>query len=47
MMERVKTGVDGLDPLVEGGLPKKSVTLVSGPREAGRPSFVISFSQRD
>jgi len=30
-MERVKTGIPGLDDLLNGGLPKGSITLLSGP----------------
>ncbi len=29
-IERVKTGIDGLDDLLEGGLPRYSATIVSG-----------------
>jgi len=39
-MERVKTGIPGLDDLMHGGLPKGSVTLLSGP--AGCLKTIIS-----
>jgi KaiC/GvpD/RAD55 family RecA-like ATPase len=42
-MERVKTGVDGLDNLIEGGLPKDTVTLVSGPPGSGKTILCLQF----
>jgi len=42
-LERVKTGVRGLDELLSGGLPKESVTLVSGPPGSGKSIFCIQF----
>jgi len=42
-MERVKTGVDGLDNLIEGGLPKDTVTLVSGPPGSGKTILCYQF----
>ncbi len=42
-LERVKTGVRGLDELLSGGLPKYSVTLVSGPPGSGKSIFCIQF----
>jgi KaiC/GvpD/RAD55 family RecA-like ATPase len=43
MMERIKTGVEGLDQFIEGGLPKKSITLVSGPPGGGKSIFCFQF----
>jgi len=42
-MERVKTGVDGLDSLIEGGLPKESTTLISGPPGSGKTILCYHF----
>jgi KaiC/GvpD/RAD55 family RecA-like ATPase len=42
-MERIKTGIEGLDDIIEGGLPEKSVTLVSGPPGGGKSIFCFQF----
>lgn len=42
-MERVKTGIDGLDNLIEGGLPKESITLISGPPGSGKTILCYHF----
>ena len=42
-MERVKTGVEGLDNIIQGGIPKKSITLVSGPPGGGKSIFCFQF----
>lgn len=42
-MERVKTGIEGLDNIIGGGLPKNSVTLVSGPPGSGKSIFCFQF----
>ena len=42
-MERIKTGVEGLDSIIEGGLPKESITLVSGPPGGGKSIFCFQF----
>jgi KaiC/GvpD/RAD55 family RecA-like ATPase len=42
-MERVSTGVEGLDSMIEGGLPKKSITLISGPPGGGKSIFCFQF----
>lgn len=42
-MERVKTGIEGLDVLMEGGIPKNSITLVSGPPGSGKSIFCFQF----
>lgn len=36
MVERVPTGIAGLDNLIEGGLPKGSITLISGTPGTGK-----------
>ncbi|MBN1860450.1 MAG: hypothetical protein JW840_03195 [Candidatus Thermoplasmatota archaeon] len=40
---RVKTGIKGLDELLQGGLPKESITLVSGPPGSGKSIFCYQF----
>ncbi len=42
-LERVKTGIKGLDELLSGGLPKESITLVSGPPGSGKSIFCYQF----
>ncbi len=42
-MERLKTGIEGLDNIVQGGLPKESITLVSGPPGGGKSIFCFQF----
>lgn len=42
-MERVQTGIRGLDDLISGGLPKRSITLVSGPPGSGKSIFCFQF----
>jgi KaiC/GvpD/RAD55 family RecA-like ATPase len=42
-MERIRTGVEGLDHIIEGGFPKKSITLVSGPPGGGKSIFCFQF----
>jgi KaiC/GvpD/RAD55 family RecA-like ATPase len=40
---RVKTGVNGMDELIEGGLIKNHIYLVAGPPGSGRTTFGIQF----
>ena len=42
-IKRVKTGVEGLDKLLEGGLPKNSITLISGPPGGGKSILCFQF----
>ncbi len=42
-MQRLKTGIEGLDRLIEGGLPKDSITLISGPPGGGKSIFCFQF----
>ena len=42
-MERLKTGVHGLDEKMEGGFFKGSVNLVTGRTGTGKSSFCVSF----
>lgn len=42
-IKRVKTGIKGLDELLSGGIPKESITLVSGPPGSGKSIFCYQF----
>ena len=42
-MERIKTGIEGLDNIIQEGLPKKSITLVSGPPGSGKSILCFQF----
>jgi circadian clock protein KaiC len=42
-MERTKTGVKGLDEILNGGIPKNSVVLVSGAAGSGKTIFGLQF----
>ena len=42
-LERVKTGISGLDDILQGGIPKNSTTLVSGPPGTGKSIFCFQF----
>ncbi len=40
---RIKTGINGLDPLIQGGLKDKSITLVAGDAGSGKTIFAMQF----
>lgn len=42
-LERVKTGIEDLDGIIQGGLPKNSITLVSGPPGSGKSIFCFQY----
>jgi len=42
-MERVKTGIAGFDELMEGGIPKNHLVLVSGQAGAGKTIFGLQY----
>ncbi len=42
-MDRAPTGIDGFDSLVQGGLPSRTVNLVSGPAGSGKSLFGLHF----
>lgn len=44
MVERISTGIKGFDKLIEGGLPKESVSLVSGPPGTGKSIFCMQIA---
>lgn len=46
MDERVPTGIDGLDPLIEGGFPKGSLILLAGNPGTGKTIFSMEFLYR-
>jgi KaiC/GvpD/RAD55 family RecA-like ATPase len=43
VLNRIKTGIPGLDELLGGGFLKKSVILVSGPPGGGKSIFCFQF----
>src|SRR3990172_2180889 len=43
IIKRVKTGVPGLDPLVEDGIPEGSVVILTGPPGTGKTTFTLQF----
>ena len=43
VLNRVRTGINGLDNIIDGGLPEKSITLVSGPPGSGKSIFCFQF----
>ena len=45
-VERVSTGVRGLDPLIDGGFWRGSTTLVAGPTGAGKSMLSLQFLQQ-
>lgn len=42
-IERVSTGVPGLDELIEGGLPKGRITLITGAAGVGKTTLGVQF----
>jgi len=42
-VERVKTGVKGLDELIDGGIPRNSLVLVSGSTGTGKTTLGMQF----
>jgi circadian clock protein KaiC len=43
VIERVSTGVPGLDELIEGGLPRGRITLVTGTAGSGKTTLGMQF----
>ncbi|MDH5376682.1 MAG: hypothetical protein OEW95_12875, partial [Candidatus Bathyarchaeota archaeon] len=43
LSERVPTGIDGLDTLIEGGFPRGDVILVAGGSGSGKTIFSTQF----
>lgn len=46
MVERVPTGIAGLDPLIEGGLPKGMLLLLAGAPGTGKTSMCCKFLEK-
>lgn len=42
-VKRLRTGVEGLDDMLSGGLIRRSVTLIKGPPGTGKTSLGMSF----
>jgi KaiC/GvpD/RAD55 family RecA-like ATPase len=42
-VQRVKTGIKGLDELMEGGVPEKSLILLTGTTGTGKSIFAMEF----
>ncbi len=42
-MERIKTGIDGLDELMHGGIPKGQLVLVTGTSGTGKTIFCSQY----
>lgn len=42
-LPRVKTGIPGLDELIEGGFPRGSIVTVSGDTGCGKTTFGVQF----
>jgi len=47
VIERIKTGIDGLDTLVQGGLPKGTFAVVTGGPGTGKTIFALQFWQME
>jgi len=43
MIERIPSGIPGLDSLMEGGFPKGRITLVTGAAGAGKTTLGVQF----
>ncbi len=43
MTDRISTGIPGIDEMIDGGLAKESVTLVTGTTGAGKTTFCSQF----
>lgn len=43
LIERMPTGIPGLDEMIQGGLPRPSLTLLAGEAGAGKTTFCTQF----
>jgi circadian clock protein KaiC len=43
MLERISTGVPGLDSLIEGGIPKGSTVMIAGKSGSGKTILCAQF----
>ena len=46
MVDKIRTGVYGLNSIMEGGLNKNSTTVVIGASGAGKTTFALQFVRR-
>ena len=44
ILERISTGISGLDALIEGGIPKGFAVLIAGNPGTGKTVLSFSFS---
>lgn len=42
-IERVKTGIEGFDEIIEGGFPRNSIVLISGSPGTGKTIFSLQY----
>ena len=45
-MEKIKSGIYGLNPLLDGGINKNSTTVIIGPTGAGKTTFATQFLRK-
>ena len=45
-VERVKRGIPGFDDLIQGGFPKGTTVLVTGPTGSGKTTFAVQFAYK-
>jgi len=43
MVDKIKTGIPGLDDMMDGGLPKGSTTVISGPPGIGKSNLAMQY----
>jgi circadian clock protein KaiC len=43
MVERIPSGIEGLDAFIGGGLLRGSITTVSGPTGSGKTTLSMQF----
>ncbi|QDA30549.1 ATPase [Thermococcus indicus] len=46
VVERVKSGIPGFDDLIQGGFPKGTTVLVTGPTGSGKTTFAVQFAYK-
>lgn len=45
-MEKIKSGIYGLNPLMDGGINKNSTSVIIGPTGAGKTTFATQFLRK-